>query len=151
MSRDARKIALVAITMALVAGDGAAGRAASEISGTARVLDGNSLAIGTTVVRLFGIAAPDLSLFGGYTSMQRLAQLVAGNTVECQSTGLSVRGSVIGRCRAGRRDLSAALVADGFARDCPRQSGGAYAALERQAAAGPATDFDLPEECLADF
>ncbi|MEJ0069794.1 MAG: hypothetical protein WDO24_14865 [Pseudomonadota bacterium] len=90
-------------------------------------------------------------MFGGYTSLQRLAQLVSGNLVDCVPTGRSLHGRMIGRCRIDQRDLSAEMVANGVARDCPRQSGGAYAALERQAVVGPAGDFDLPEECRADY
>ncbi len=130
---------------------GGASRAADAISGPARALDGHTLAIGATTIELFGIAAPDLTLFGGYSSLQRLAQLVSGNVVECIPTGRSLRGRMVGRCRIDRRDLSAAMVAGGVARDCPRQSGGAYADLERRAVVGPAGDFDLPEDCLADY
>ena len=44
-----------------------------------------------------------------------------------------------GICYVGGKDVAAELVRQGLARDCPRYSGGRYAAAERQAAAEGAT------------
>jgi endonuclease YncB( thermonuclease family) len=100
--------------------------------------------------RLWGIATPQLNEYGGYTAAQQLRQLIAGNTVTCITTGQMAERLPLARCRVNGKDVAALLVAGGFARDCPRQSRGNYAALERQAVVNVAGGFDLPPECVED-
>ena len=122
----------------------------TDTVGTARALSGDTLAVGTTIFHLWGIAAPSMDEFGGYTSLQALVGLISDQTVVCSPTHLVVDGQLVGRCRIEDRDLSATLVVRGFARDCPRQSDGTYANLERAAIINVAGGFDLPARCLAD-
>jgi endonuclease YncB( thermonuclease family) len=76
--------------------------------------------------------------------------LIAGNPVTCITTGQMADRLPLARCRVNGKDVAALLVAGGFARDCPRQSRGNYAALERQAVVNVAGGFDLPPECVED-
>lgn len=120
------------------------------VSRDARAASGDTLRIGPTLYRLWGIAAPRPDEFGGYTATQALMALVMDASVACVPTGTRLREVVVARCKVGERDLSAEMVRQGMARDCPRLSGGTYAALERQVIASVSGGFELPEECRAD-
>lgn len=124
-----------------------------EIAGRAQVMSGDTLRIKQTTYRLWGIAAPTMSEFGGYTAMQGLAGLIGSQTVICAPRKNFFRGGIqTAQCRvAGGRDLAADLVRAGFARDCPRQSGATFAAIERTAVVDVAGGFKLPDECIAPF
>ncbi len=111
---------------------------------------GDVVSIAGQRYRLWGIAAPRLNEYGGYTAAQHLRQLIAGNPVTCITTGQMADRLPLARCRVNGKDVAALLVAGGFARDCPRQSRGNYAALERQAVVNVAGGFDLPPECVED-
>ncbi len=115
-----------------------------------RVRDGDTLVVGSRVVRLQGVAAPELREPLGPEAREALRSLVQGRTVACTLDGTRTRGRLVGVCRVDGRDLSAALVAAGLARDCPRYSGGRYAGLERAAAARGAPIgrvYPLPGYC----
>ncbi len=124
-----------------------------EISGRAQVISGDTLRISQKTYRLWGIAAPPMNEFGGYTAMQGLAALIGSRTVICAPKKGFFRGGLqAAQCRvAGGRDLAADLVRRGFARDCPRQSGATFAAIERTAVVDVAGGYKLPDECLAPY
>ncbi len=115
-----------------------------------RARDGQSLMIGPVLYRLWGIAAPRMDEFGGYSSMQGLSTLIDEATVVCTPSGRSLDGIAVARCKVNGQDLSAAMVAHGWARDCPRQSAGTYAELERRIVVDVAGGFQVPPECQAD-
>jgi endonuclease YncB( thermonuclease family) len=123
-----------------------------EIAGRAQVMGGDTLRIDQTSYRLWGIAAPPMNEFGGYTAMQGLAALIGSQTVICAPTK-GFRGALrTARCRlASGRDLAADMVKRGFARDCPRQSGGTFAMIERTAVADVAGGYRLPDECVPPY
>jgi micrococcal nuclease len=124
-----------------------------EVSGRARVISGDTLRLDQKTYRLWGIAAPPMDEFGGYTAMQGLAGLIGSRTVICAPKKGFFRGGLqAAQCRvAGGRDLAADLVRGGFARDCPRQSGATFAAIERTAVVDVAGGFKLPDECIAPY
>lgn len=123
----------------------------TAVTGVARAETGDTLSIGIQRFRIWGIAAPRLDEFGGYTAQQGLFALLNGAKTSCAALGpLSEEGLPIARCVADGRDLGDELVLRGLARDCPRQSQGTYAATERQAVIDVAGGFDLPPECLED-
>jgi endonuclease YncB( thermonuclease family) len=123
-----------------------------EIAGRARVMGSDTLRIDQMTYRLWGVAAPPLSEFGGYTAMQGLAALIGSQTVICAPTKGFRGGLQTARCRVALgRDLAADMVRRGFARDCPRQSSGTFAALERTALVDVAGGYKLPDECLAPY
>lgn len=122
--------------------------AAAELTGTATAITGDTLRVAGLRIRLWGISAPPLSDFGGYSSMQALARLVADREVTCVPAPPGRRGPVE-RCTAAGKDLAAEMVSGGFARDCPEESRGLYAREEQQREADVAGGMDLPETCRA--
>ena len=100
------------------------------VSGPARVIDGDTLEISGIRVRLNGVAAPERNEPGGAEATATMKQMTVGKTVRCSLTGKKTYRREVGTCWVGTLDLGAALISAGKARDCPRYSGGRYAALE---------------------
>jgi endonuclease YncB( thermonuclease family) len=117
------------------------------IVGTARAITGDTIRVQDKTFRLFGIVAPPMNEFGGYSSMQGLMALIGGRPVTCEPKTNYLRGQPVARCNVDRRDLSLDMVARGLARDCPRQSNGMFAPAERRAVVDVAGGFKLPDEC----
>lgn len=96
----------------------------ASVFGTGRAKDGDSLMVGATEVRLFGIDAPELNQTCekdgmdwrcGAASADKLAQLVNGKTVVCSSMGEDQHGRTLGQCMVGATDINRLMVASGFA------------------------------------
>jgi endonuclease YncB( thermonuclease family) len=121
------------------------------IAGPARAVSGDTIRVQERTFRLWGIAAPSMNEFGGYTSMQGLAGMIVGKAVICTPSNAFFHSYRVARCRVEQLDLSGEMVARGFARDCPRQSNGTFALTERRAVIDVAGGFKLPEECLAPY
>ena len=90
--------------------------AGERLAGSPHVIDGDTIVVSGIHVRLKGVAAPEVTHFG--------------NTVICDLTQERTHGRRVGRCYRGGKDIAEALIAAGLARDCPRYSGGRYAAAE---------------------
>ena len=97
---------------------------AAPHSGIARAIDGDSLMVGTTEVRLFGIDAPELSQACsrggqpwacGSAAANQLAKLMAGKQVSCEPVGRDRYGRTLARCTAGAADVNRVMVASGYA------------------------------------
>lgn len=87
------------------------------------VRDGDTIEISGTAIRLQGIAAPALSESYGENTKHAMQELVRGQQVYCELTGEKSYDRWIGTCfLSDGTDLSAAIVAMGLARDCPRYS-----------------------------
>ncbi|MDX2259934.1 MAG: thermonuclease family protein [Hyphomicrobiaceae bacterium] len=100
-----------------------------SISGPVRVVDGDTLDIGATRVRLEGIDAPEAGqtcparyLGGalgpwncGQAATSRLRHLTTLTTVTCEPTGSDTHGRTLAICYAAGRDLNAELVRAGLA------------------------------------
>lgn len=121
--------------------------AKTEISGTALVIDGDTINVVSggryTPVRLFGIAAPELKEPGGKAALDYLERVAENKPVRCALEAKRIEQFEIGICYVGGRDLSAAMVKAGLARDCPNYSGGRYRALESP----KARTLALPKYC----
>lgn len=89
------------------------------------VIDGDTLRLEGTVVRLSGIQAPERGdLCGAATdcggaATLALAGLVRDRRVECRLNGEDRAGRPYGSCRVNGTDLSRAVVASGWARARP--------------------------------
>lgn len=101
-----------------------------------RVIDADTIVVGSTKVRLDGIAAPEME-HRTYSDGRQFMVLLLGKTtqVECNLEGRMSHDREIGRCffvtQDGQRiDPQAEIVKAGLARDCPRYSGGKYKRLE---------------------
>jgi endonuclease YncB( thermonuclease family) len=119
------------------------GSALAAISGSPRVVDGDTLEVGAQRVRLFGIAAPALDQLCqhggqeyqcGRVARAALWDLVGGLDVSCEPAGAASTqdGVTVATCHAGKLDLSEAMVRNGWALADPAATG-RYAALEAQA------------------
>lgn len=103
----------------------AATTARATLSGSARIIDGDTLDIAGERVRLEGIDAPETAQrcphrsFGtwacGKAATQMLQRLIAHRTVRCQSHGSDKYGRTLGVCFVDGRDVNAAMVRKGFA------------------------------------
>jgi endonuclease YncB( thermonuclease family) len=98
---------------------------APPVSGTARVIDGDTIQIGSERIRMEGIDAPESTQTCrdgqgrtwacGEAATRRLRRFVDGVTVSCESSGRDDYGRLIGTCRTPERDLGATLVSEGLA------------------------------------
>ena len=94
----------------------------TELSGIARVLDGDTIEIGTDRIRLWGVDAPEgrqTCLEGssrwpcGRRATQALAGRIDGRSVACEERDRD--GRIVAVCRHGGRDINAWLVREGWA------------------------------------
>ena len=97
----------------------------ATFGGIARVVDGDTLDVGVTRVRLEGIDAPEHGqtchrrYFGqwpcGYAATEFLQKLVEGKHVDCQNRGPDKYGRTLGICILGNQDINAEMVRHGLA------------------------------------
>lgn len=97
---------------------------AAPLSGVGKSIDGDSLSVGSTEVRLHGIDAPEFTqtcqrdgrAWGcGSEAAFQLSKLVDGKQVDCTPLGADVHGRTLARCRVGETDLNRTMVAMGYA------------------------------------
>src|SRR5258706_8069250 len=120
----------------------------SDLSGRASVIDGDTLEIHGTRVRLWGIDAPEsdqvcrgedsLQYRCGTAAANKLDAFISGRPVHCSPKGLDRYGRMVASCDVGGDDLGEWLVTNGLALDWPRYSNGRYAAQQRAAEHGSA-------------
>lgn len=114
--------------------------AGEQLISRARVTDGDTLRVAGVAVRLKGVATPEVAHHGdpgesgGIEARAFMAELVEGKTVVCDLTQEQTHGRRVGWCYRNGKDIVEALIRAGLARDCPRFSGGRYAAAEAAAA-----------------
>lgn len=108
---------------------------ASALAGRpTRITDGDTFRLGEVRVRLHGVNAPELRTPDGQPARRHLVGLIGDDGVRCADTGQRSYERVVATCwSAAGRELGATMVADGWALDAPRFSGGRYAADERAA------------------
>ena len=96
------------------------------LKGPARITDGDTLVIGSTHVRLNGLAAPELNEPGGYKSRLKLIKITQRKSVECRLSGVRSYKREVGICYVAGKDVAIEMVSSGNGRDCPRYSKGRY-------------------------
>jgi len=97
------------------------------ITGPAYVIDGDTIVIKKTQIRLFGVDAPEMNHPYGKNAKWALVKLCKGNSVKAEITDQDVHGRTVARCHLDDgRDLSAEMVKLGLAIDWPKYSGGIY-------------------------
>lgn len=116
-------VRLVALA-ALCAGLAPSARAAEDVVGPARAIDGDSLEIGGRQFNLYGIGAPELeqtceaaghTVRCGAIALATLTDLVAGVTVTCKPQWKEPEGGEAAFCYVDGLDLSEAMVDSGWA------------------------------------
>lgn len=101
------------------------------LRGAAYVIDGDTIVIAKTQIRLFGIDAPELDHPFGKKAKWALVALCKGQTITAEITDVDDHGRTVAKCHLpDGRDLSAELVRQGLAIDWPKFSGGVYRDLE---------------------
>jgi len=90
----------------------------ANVQGVARVIDGDTLAIGPERIRLNGINAAEIDTPAGRQAKAALGRVIAGRPVACLAVDQPDRyGRMVARCVVGTGiDLGAAMLAAGQAR-----------------------------------
>ena len=98
--------------------------AAAPISGAAVVIDGDSLEIGDTSIRLFGVDAFEgrqtctrngRAWACGEAARERLTELIGSRRLDCTERDIDTYGRTVARCMVGSIDLAAELARSGLA------------------------------------
>lgn len=114
-----------------------------RFEGHARVVDGNTLVLGSDVIVLNGADAPELSQTCkdrtgldwtcGARAKDKLVSMVEGKRIVCVGAGLAGQ-AVLATCKLGQTDVGRAMVGNGWAM-APKAVTPVYAADEAQAKA----------------
>ena len=110
---------------ALIAGLAVAFPPLADVTGPARIVDGNTIWIGQTNIRIHGIDAPELKQtcrtskgkeqLCGQLAKQTLERIVNGQEVTCKGDALDRYGRLIAVCYVGPFDINEQMVVDGWA------------------------------------
>ena len=101
------------------------------LAGAAYVIDGDTIKIKNTQIRLFGIDAPEMNHPYGKKAKWALHNLCKGHIIRAEITDKDEYGRTVAHCYlSGGQDLSAEMVKQGLAIDWPKYSGGKYRNLE---------------------
>jgi endonuclease YncB( thermonuclease family) len=133
-----------------------------RFSGRAEVTDGDSLEIGSTRLRLYGVDAVEgrqsctrggRAWACGNEAARKLRDLIGDRTVSCTKRDVDDYGRIVAVCRSGAADLGAEMVRAGFATAYRRYSND-YVDEENDARAARrgiwAGDFASPEDYRRD-
>ncbi|WGS19273.1 thermonuclease family protein [Bradyrhizobium sp. ISRA463] len=120
-----------------------ASAAAQDVTGKASVIDGDTIEIHGSRIRIWGIDAPESSQLCrnqegeqyrcGARAANALDAFIASRSLSCIEVGRDRYGRSVATCSVGKDDLGEWLVRNGHALDWARYSGGAYALAQRQA------------------
>lgn len=126
-----------------------------SLEGRAHVVDGDTLRIGETRIRLKGIDAPEREQACrrsgqaypcGETARKGLIALVAGKEVRCRSSGRDRYGRVLARCAVEGQDLGARMVEEGHAVSYNRDYDREEARARSRAAGLWSGTFERPQD-----
>lgn len=94
------------------------------LSGIPRIIDGDTIRIGDTRIRLHGIDAPEAKQTCtaggkewrcGFEATNALASLIGAHWVSCSQRDVDRYGRIVAVCRAGPIELNAWMVGNGWA------------------------------------
>lgn len=123
--------------MVVAAGVWFSERRGDEFGGFVRIIDGDSLRLGETEIRLAGMDAlehrqtcwrGDREWACGAAATRAMREAIGGRSVTCQTQGTDRYNRTLAVCRVGDLDLGAHMVRIGYA-----VAYGAYEAEEREA------------------
>ena len=107
------------------------------IEGRAYVAEWDTIIVGSTLLRLAGIAVPETERgphsLGGDAAIDALRHMIEGEVVTCSLTGGTTYGREVGNCTLNELNIAEELVRAGHALDCTRYSAGAFAAAQAEA------------------
>lgn len=103
----------------------------TTLQGPAYVVDGDTVVIQKTQIRLFGVDAPEMDHPHGKNAKWALVNLCKGKTIRAEVTEQDAYGRTVAKCYLqDGRDLSAEMVKLGLAIDWPKFSSGKYSSME---------------------
>lgn len=98
----------------------AALRRAATFTTSVRVVDGDTLAVGPTRVRVLGMDAPEMDTAAGRAAKEAAVTLVAGQPVRLRVVGKDAYGRLLAHATtADGTDFAKALIRSGHARRRP--------------------------------
>ena len=101
------------------------------VSGSADIVDGDTITINGIQIRLFGVDAPESHHPFGNIATSALRDLCKGKKVVAEVLEKDCHGRTVAKCRLeDGRDLSEEMVKLGLAIDWPKFSGGVYQKFE---------------------
>jgi endonuclease YncB( thermonuclease family) len=100
--------------------------------GGRRVIDGDTIAIGTDRFRVFGIAAPDAPREAKEQATAYANKLIAAGVI-CTPTGDITYQRLVANCWTASGDFAREMVAAGYAFDWPKYSHGKFNELQIEA------------------
>ena len=116
------KMRVAALTALMLMG---AAAQAADLTGLPRIVDGDTLAIEATKVRLEGIDAPETDQYCinatgvrwacGIEARDKLVAHVAGREIACTSSGIDAYKRTLATCRLNGEDLNGWMVQEGWA------------------------------------
>lgn len=105
------------------------------LSGRAYIIDGDTISIQGSKVRLAGIDAPEINMPWGQKSKWAMVAICKGQTVTAELDGERSFDRLVGTCYLpDGRDIGAELIKQGLALDLPEFSSGKYLHLEPEGA-----------------
>ncbi len=109
-----------------------------RLAGVPRVVDGDTLVVSGSTVRINGIDAEELSEPHGRAARAAMQAVVGiGASVSCVIVDFDRYGRAVGVCTNNRgQDVGAEMVRDGHVLDCARFSNGRYRRMEPAGARG---------------
>ena len=119
-----RKALFLAVLTATAVTTALCAKQPETVSGIAKVVDGDSLEIGTARIRLFGIDAPEgrqlctrdsTSWPCGTAAADKLRALIGGESIDCVQRDVDKYQRIVAVCKKGPADLGAAMVKAGLA------------------------------------
>jgi len=119
-----RKAFILALFAAIAATTALCAKQGETVTGIAKVVDGDSLEIGTARIRLFGIDAPEgrqqcmrdsTSWPCGRQAADKLRALTGNDSIDCLQRDIDRYQRIVAVCKNGTTDLGAAMVTAGLA------------------------------------
>lgn len=119
-------------TMAVLACMAFSAEAAQTVTGKAtKVRDADTVVVAGVPIRLNGVDAPENGTRAGNEATAAMKRYLRGKTLRCELNGDRTYDRWVGVCfTEDGHDIGAVMIANGFALDCRRFSGGRYRSLE---------------------
>ncbi|KAB7610214.1 thermonuclease family protein [Amylibacter sp. SFDW26] len=105
---------------------------ANEITGkVTHVRDADTIEVNGIPIRFNGVDAPDKGQVNYYAGKEWVQNNYLGRKVKCILTGAKTYDRWVGTCYGAKgENISVRVIGAGWARDCPRYSGGKYRKYE---------------------
>ncbi len=106
--------------------------AAQTVTGkVTKVRDADTIVVKGVPIRLNGVDAPENGTKAGNEATAAMKRYVRGKTLNCELNGDRTYDRWVGVCYTEEgHDIGAVMIANGYALDCRRYSGGRYRSLE---------------------